>query len=105
MAKRRHAPEQVINKLREAAVAIADDGPVGAVITCRQTGASVWCVGSAPRRMHGLTPRLLIGDGLAQWKPTKVDKALVALQTSMGEIPDAKAVWIGYTGRPARPSF
>ena len=66
-----------------------------AIITCRQTGASVRCIGSDPKRMHGLAPRLLIGDELAQWELTKIDKALAALQTSMGKIPHAKAVWIG----------
>ena len=58
-------------------------------------GASVRCIGSDPKRMHGLAPRLLIGDELAQWELTKIDKALAALQTSMGKIPHAKAVWIG----------
>ena len=66
-----------------------------AIITCRQTGASVKCIGSDPRRMHGLAPRLLIGDELAQWEPGKIDKALAALQTSMGKIESARAIWIG----------
>ena len=66
-----------------------------AIITCRQTGASVKCIGSDPRRMHGLAPRLLIGDELAQWEPGKIDKALTALQTSMGKIESARAIWIG----------
>ena len=66
-----------------------------AIITCRQTGASVKCIGSDPRRMHGLASRLLISDELAQWEPGKIDKALAALQTSMGKIESARAIWIG----------
>ena len=66
-----------------------------AIITCRRTGASVRCIGSDPKRMHRLAPRLLIGDELAQWESSKIDKALAALTTSMGKIPDAKAIWIG----------
>lgn len=66
-----------------------------AIITDRRTGASLRCIGSDPRRMHGLAPRLVVGDEVAQWEPNKLDKALAALQTSMGKIPDSRALWIG----------
>ena len=36
----------------------------------------------------------MIGDGLAQWELGKIDKALAALQTSMGKIESARAIWI-----------
>ena len=52
-------------------------------------------LGHEPRRLHGLAPRLMLLDELAQWEPGSVDAALAALETSRGKIPDAKALWIG----------
>ena len=72
-----------------------------ASITDRTTGASVRCIGSDPKRMHGLQPRLVIGDELAQWEPAKIERSLAALETSMGKIPDSRAIWIGT--RPDSP--
>ena len=66
-----------------------------ASITDRETGASLRCLGNDPRRMHGLAPALVIGDELAQWESTKIDRALSALQTGLGKIPDSRALWIG----------
>ena len=68
----------------------------------RQSGALLRCIGSDPRRMHGLAPKLLLLDELAQWEPGKIDSALAALRTSRGKIPDSKALWIGT--RPASPN-
>lgn len=70
-----------------------------AILTDRETGASLRCIGSDPRRMHGIQSRLIIGDELAQWEPNQIDKALAALSTSQGKIPDSRSVWIGT--RPA----
>lgn len=61
----------------------------------RQSGAMLRCIGSDPRRMHGLAPKLLLLDELAQWEAGKIDSALAALRTSRGKIPDSKALWIG----------
>lgn len=66
-----------------------------AVITDKRTRSSLRCLGSDPRRMHGLAPSLLIGDELAQWETSKIGKALAALQTSMGKIEGSRAIWIG----------
>lgn len=72
-----------------------------AIITNRRTGASLRCIGSDPKRMHGMAPRLVIGDELAQWEQGKIDRALAALETSMGKIEGSRAIWIGT--RPDAP--
>ena len=66
-----------------------------ATITDRQTGAMLRVLGSDPRRAHGLAPKLIIGDELAQWPTTRIDAMLGALLTSLGKIPGSRAVWIG----------
>ena len=73
-----------------------------AIITHRASGASVRCIGSDPRRAHGLQPSLIIADELAQWEHTKIDGMLTALRTSLGKIPDSRMIAIGT--RPADES-
>ena len=72
-----------------------------ASVTDRETGASVRVIGCDPRRGHGLQPRLLIADEVAQWPREKVRPMLAALKTSRGKIPDSKMLWLGT--RPALP--
>ena len=72
------------------------------LIQDRETGALVKVHGSDPRRLHGLAPRLLILDEISQWEESKRDRALAALRTSRGKIPDSKALWIGT--RPSDPA-
>ena len=72
-----------------------------ATITNRATGAVLRVVGSDPRRLHGVAPRLLIYDEVAQWPPTLVRSMLAALTTSRGKIADSRALWIGT--RPESP--
>ena len=72
-----------------------------ASIQDRQSGAMLRCIGSDPKRMHGLAPKLLLLDELAQWESGKIDSALSALRTSRGKIQGSKALWIGT--RPASP--
>ena len=64
-------------------------------ITHRPSGASVRCIGSDPRRAHGLAPRLVVADELAQWESGKIDGMLSALRTSLGKIPDSRLIAIG----------
>lgn len=78
------------------------DSASRASVEDRETGAVLRVLGSDPRRMHGLQPRLLILDEVAQWPPATRDRALAALRTSRGKIPDSKALWLGT--RPADPS-
>ena len=49
-----------------------------------RTGARVGCIGSDPRRAHGLAPVLVLADEPAQW-PENIGKRMVAaLQTAAG---------------------
>ena len=65
----------------------------------RDTGSRVRCVGSDPRRAHGLAPALVLADEPAQWEPNKADAMYAALLTAMGKIPGARMVAFGT--RPA----
>ena len=58
-------------------------------------------LGCNPESMHGLQPRLIVCDELAQWEAHLRDAALAALSTSMGKIPDSRMFAIGT--RPASP--
>ncbi|MDE2812034.1 MAG: terminase large subunit [Gemmatimonadota bacterium] len=90
-----HVKAFMVDKLADTKRWRLQDSTNRAIVTDRRTGASLRCIGSDPRRMHGLAPRLVVGDELAQWEPNKINKALAALQTSMGKIPDSRALWIG----------
>ena len=66
-----------------------------ATITNRGNGAILRVLGSDPRRLHGAAPKLIIGDEIAQWPETQIDRMLAALETSRGKIPDSKMLWLG----------
>ncbi|MCY4394981.1 MAG: hypothetical protein OXC10_07600 [Rhodospirillaceae bacterium] len=68
-------------------------------IECRQTGARVRCIGSDPRRAHGLAPVLVLADEPAQWPGTTGERMLAALQTAAGKQPHSRFVALGT--RPA----
>ena len=70
-----------------------------ATLEHRRTGARVKCIGSDPRRAHGLRPSLIIADELAQWENSKIDAMLAALRTSLGKVPGSRFLAIGT--RPA----
>ena len=65
----------------------------------RKTGARVRCIGSDPRRAHGLAPVLVLADEPAQWPPTTSEAMLSALSTAMGKQVAARLVSLGT--RPA----
>ena len=72
-----------------------------ATITDRETGAMVRVLGSDPRRLHGVAPKILLLDEVAQWPPERVGPMLAALRTSRGKIADSRALFLGT--RPATP--
>ena len=63
------------------------------------TGASVRCIGSDPKRMHGLAPVLVLADEPAQWGGSTSEASLAALRTGLGKIPDSRLIALGT--RPA----
>ena len=70
-----------------------------AMIEHKPTGTRVRCIGSDPKRAHGLRPGLVLADEGAQWQHTKADAMLAALRTGLGKIPDSKLIALGT--RPA----
>ena len=65
----------------------------------RETGARVRCVGSDPRRAHGLAPVLVLADEPAQWPETTGERMVAALRTAAGKQPHSRFVALGT--RPA----
>ena len=49
------------------------------------TGARVRCIGSDPRRAHGLAPVLVLADEPAQWPDTTGERMVAALRTAAGK--------------------
>ncbi len=67
----------------------------------RLTGARVRCIGSDPRRAHGLAPVLVLADEPAQWPETTGERMVAALRTAAGKQPHSRFVALGT--RPADP--
>lgn len=65
----------------------------------RATGARVRCIGSDPRRAHGLAPVLVLADEPAQWPTSTGEKMVAALRTAAGKQPHSRFVALGT--RPA----
>ena len=65
----------------------------------RQTGARVRCLGSDPRRAHGLAPALVLADEPAQWPTSTSERMYAAVLTALGKIPHSRLIALGT--RPA----
>ena len=65
----------------------------------RQTGTRVRCLGSDPRRAHGLAPALVLSDEPAQWPPSTSARMHAALLTASGKISQSRLIALGT--RPA----
>ena len=70
-----------------------------ATVEHRPTGARIRCIGSDPKRAHGLAPLLVLADEPAQWEHTKRDAMRAALSTAMGKLPGSRLIALGT--RPA----
>ena len=66
-----------------------------ATIEHRDSGARIRCIGSDPKRAHGLRPALALLDEPAQWDPAKSDKMLAAIRTGLGKVPGSKLIALG----------
>ena len=66
-----------------------------ATLEWRASGARIRCIGSDPRRAHGLRPKLVLADEPAQWETSKADRMLAALRTGLGKVPGSKLVALG----------
>ena len=70
-----------------------------ATIEHRPSGARLRCIGSDPRRAHGLRPALALADEPAQWPPGQRDAMLAAVRTGLGKVPGSRLIALGT--RPA----
>ena len=59
------------------------------------TGARVRCIGSDPKRAHGLRPFLVLADEPAQWEKSRAERMFAALKTGMGKVPNSKLIALG----------
>jgi len=75
------------------------DSQSAARVEDRETGAVLRCIGSDPKRAHGLAPRLILADEPSQWPVNFSEAMYAALSTSRGKIPDARLIALGT--RPA----
>ena len=62
-------------------------------------GYRVRCLGSDPKRAHGLAPVLVLADEPAQWPSGTGERMRAALKTSLGKIPGSRFIALGT--RPA----
>ena len=60
-----------------------------------QTGCRIKCVGSDPRRAHGLRPFLVLADEGGQWEQGKTEAMISALRTSLGKTPGSRLIALG----------
>ena len=70
------------------------DSQSAARIEDRLTGAVLRCIGSDPKRAHGLAPALVLADEPAQWGAAG-ESMYSALATSLGKLPDSRLVALG----------
>lgn len=61
------------------------DSANSAMVEHRASGARVRCVGSDPRRAHGLRPYIALLDEPAQWERTKSDRMYAAIRSAMAQ--------------------
>ena len=66
-----------------------------ATLEYRPTGARVKCVGSDPKRAHGLRPYLVLADEGGQWEAGKSDSMISALRTGLGKTPNSRLIALG----------
>ena len=66
-----------------------------ATLEYRPTGARVRCIGSDPKRAHGLRPFLVLADEGGQWEPGKAEAMASALRTGLGKTPDSRMIALG----------
>ena len=66
-----------------------------ALIEHRPSGARIRCIGSDPKRAHGLRPYIALMDEPAQYDSAKADKMLAAIRTGLGKVPGSRLIALG----------
>ena len=83
------------HQLEDRSVWRKQDSAQLAILEHRPSGARIRCLGSDPRRAHGLRPRLALLDEPAQWPANTSDKMLAAIRTALGKTPGSRLVALG----------
>ena len=60
-----------------------------------RSGARVRCIGSDPKRAHGLRQFLVLADEGGQWEQGKAEAMVSALRTGLGKTPGSKLIALG----------
>ena len=66
-----------------------------AEIMNRSNGAVLKCIGSDPRRAHGLASGLVLADEGAQWEESKNEAMVAALRTGRGKLEHGRLIGLG----------
>ena len=66
-----------------------------ATLEHRKSGARIRCIGSDPKRAHGLRPMLALCDEPAQWAANQRDAMLAAVRTGLGKVPGSRLIALG----------
>ena len=66
-----------------------------ATLEFRATGARVRCIGSDPKRAHGLRPFLVLADEPAQWEQGQSEAMASAIRTGLGKTPNSRLIALG----------
>ena len=68
-----------------------------ATLEHRPSGARVRCIGSDPKRAHGLRSFLVLADEPAQWESSsgKSEAMVSALRTGLGKVPNSRLIALG----------
>ena len=68
-----------------------------ATLTYVKSGARVRCIGSDPKKAHGLRPFLVLADEGGQWESAsgKSEAMISALRTSLGKVPNSRLIALG----------
>jgi len=72
-----------------------EDSSQRASITHKPSGARVRCIGSDPKRAHGLAPAFCVLDEPSQWPENTGAKMLAAIETAAGKVPGSRRWLIG----------
>ena len=72
-----------------------EDSTQRAAVTHKPSGARVRCIGSDPKRAHGLAYSIAVLDEPAQWPPNTAERMLAAIETASGKIPGSRRWMIG----------
>ena len=60
-----------------------------------RTGSRVRCIGSDPKRAHGLRPFLVLADEGGMWEASKAEALVSALRTGLGKTPGSRLIALG----------